>query len=123
MSLNYNYTGKSDTSEWTKEDWQTYNEMIWQSLAIDMGKLTQKNIFEWVRRCNIYPMYLEVKKCKCGEEYRIPRTYTVDEITKFIGLETNVQTLTANMWARKRFGNKSAQLAHQRMAYQEGGVK
>ena len=110
MSLNYQYYGKEDTKQWSKTDWELYNQMIWQSMVIDMGKLTEENIYEWVRRCNLMPMYIKVTKCKCGDETRQERKYDVDEIRKFIGLSTNVITLAPNKWATKRFGKIAAEL-------------
>jgi hypothetical protein len=109
MSLNFNYYGKEDTTTWTKEDWKLYNVLIWSTMACDIGKLTEENIYEFVRRFNINNTYDQVYELKDGTRHYCRLQIEVKDIKKFIGLGTNVITLTANQWALKHFGKKASQ--------------
>lgn len=64
MALHYEYKGKADVKTWTDEDRATYNELIWQSMACDMGEITEKNAGEFCRRANLIPMYLTVCRAR-----------------------------------------------------------
>lgn len=107
MSLDFSYHGTEDTKKWSKADWQFYNALIWATMMVDLNGITEKNIDEFVRRVNETGAIEHTVKCKCGEARREPMTITKEEITKFIGLRTNVHSLTARQWAIKRFGREA----------------
>jgi len=99
MSLNFQYYGKSDTKKWDKGDWNTYNALVWFTMAVDIGYLYEGSAEEFVRRVNAQQLAVdaETKKVKVLE---------AKEIEQFYGLKTNVQTLTAGQWAKKHFSNR-----------------
>jgi len=108
MSLNFRYTGKENTKTWTKYDWQTYNMLVWATMSVDLNALTEKNIYEFVRRFNINNFYDETFELKDGTTHRCRVQIKVKDIRKFVGLKTNASNLTANQWAIKHFGNKAS---------------
>ena len=73
---------------------QTANaeNLIWQTMAVDLGSITEKNLSEWVFRCAVINiMNTNIKFHPVTEDFLRP----------YIGLCTNVSTTT-----RAKFMNK-----------------
>ena len=106
MSLNY------DTRECDIEglEQSVIDSMIWITMAIDVGQFTAKNVDEIYDRIVIsealYGKYLY--NSKTGESVLCSK----DMIRKFIGLRTNVRTLTMHKWLSR--------IAKDRKAYHYG---
>lgn len=93
MSLNFKYLGKEDTKLWSKDDWTTYNVLIWATMATDINYLCEESADEFVRRLNSTRIYNEeIKK---------------EDIVKFYGLSTNADLLTSHQWALKHFADRN----------------
>lgn len=94
MALNYRYEGKDDTTKWTKADWKTYNTLVWFTLAVDIGNITNSSIEEFCYRVN------KQELCQNGNDGKSVEL-TSEMIEKFIGLQTNVYTLSRREWIDK----------------------
>jgi len=100
MSLNYQYYGKSDTKEWSEADWGTYNALVWFTLAVDIGFFCEKSADEFCRRVN-------AQQLSCDKKTGASVDIKKEDLEKFYGLGTNVITISAGEWAKKRFGNRN----------------
>ena len=86
MSLNYQFTVPG-AAQIIKEQPSLYNTLIWISLGVDLGEITEKNVDEWVFRAN---------------KLELTNTPLTEEMVKmFVGLHTNVGSLTRKQWATK----------------------
>ena len=70
----------------------TYN-LIWASMAVDLGKITKENISEWMVRLRM----LAIVDSECGTW----STITEEDLTIHIGLSTNVSTTTRAQFKKK----------------------
>ena len=86
MALCYELTGE-DIEKRIEEQPSLYNALIWASIGVDLGRITESNIDEWVFRVN----KLELTN-KPVERWMIEH---------FVGLKTNVANLTRKQWANK----------------------
>lgn len=83
MSLNWDISEVKDVETKKRENWGVIESLIWSSLTVGLSKITENNLSEWVYRLNRMQL-----------EYGEPCTWTVDNIHPYIGLKTNVSTLT-----------------------------
>lgn len=76
--------------------------MIWSTMAIDIGDLTDKNLDEVVWRLNFLISIDRsvLRKHSAGQAYAF---YSRDEIRPFVGLRTNVSTKTRKAWLKSVF--------------------
>lgn len=85
MSLNWNISKVENWKEKQEKYYELMDHLIWGSLNIGLGKLTKSNAPEWQYRLNRVLI-----ENGCYE-----RMYTMEMIELFIGLETNVGSITA----------------------------
>jgi hypothetical protein len=79
-----------DVSECTFDrdsDLQVANadRLIWQTLAVDLGSITEKNLSEWVFRCAV----IKILNNRINDSFG---PVTEDFLRPYIGLHTNVST-------------------------------
>lgn len=67
--------------------------LIWTTLAVDMGEITEKNAAEF------YDRYVFANRV-CGVT---SEDVTLDDVKRHIGLSTNVSTKTAKTWGGRVF--------------------
>ena len=96
MALNYNFSKVKDhealhenQSEWGKTD-----TLIWLTMAVGLGGITEKNYVEFYARIKFLEKLSGAMAHVGREEY----FFTIDDIKRRIGLETNVSNTT-----RKQF--------------------
>lgn len=114
MSLNYNLTkiknheklcwvrdNSVPESEWTdKKGWKmnpVTDVLIWITIAVDMGDITEDNVHEFYWRLRFREKYLNYKVLISTRKDGKPgRSFnpTLNQIRQHIGLTTNVRTLT-----------------------------
>lgn len=100
MALHWNVTRCKGHKEWKEDMWKLRDCLVWQTIAIHMNCITEANIEEFVRRCNIIPLYLTITTHDDGTKTNEPKRFTVEEVKPFIGLSTNMGTKSAKQWAR-----------------------
>lgn len=84
MSLNWDISKVENYKEKADKNWNLLESLIWSSMSIGMGKLTKDNLDEWLYRLNRIEL-----------ENHSDRRWTEEHVSMFIGLRTNVGTLTA----------------------------
>lgn len=72
----------------------TADRLIWTTLAVDLGSITEKNLSEWVFRCAV----IKILNNRINDSFG---PVTEDFLRPYIGLCTNVSTTT-----RAKFMNK-----------------
>jgi hypothetical protein len=85
MSLNWNISNVENWKEKQEKHHDVLNFIVWQSLCIGMGKLTKSNVDEW---------YYRIQRNRLEGGYGLS-PITKEELMIWIGLYTNVSTITA----------------------------
>lgn len=85
MSLNWNISNVQDWQKKQQEHKELLNTLIWMSLEIGMNRITEKNVDEWVYRLNRINIENGVTE----------DLFTLEVVSIFVGLTTNVGTVTA----------------------------
>jgi hypothetical protein len=93
---------------WTQRDCDMLDKLIWGTMVVDMGEITDANIGEWLFRMRLgdrmmggdgyFTMKYERKK-----RFAI----TAAHLRKFVGLKTNVSTITRAQWLKKALAQAS----------------
>lgn len=97
MSLDYNLNNITNSGSVCFQDdgmmrVDTFN-LIWASLAVDLGKITKANIPEWMVRLRMLAIV--------DSENGIWDTISEEVLTIHIGLSTNVSSCTRAQFKRK----------------------
>ena len=91
MSLNWNAKDVSDFDRKQQENPAILNCLIWSSLSIGMGEITERNLKEWVYRLRRFAF--EGKPLLLNKD-KTPYEITEEVIRPWIGLRTNVRTIS-----------------------------
>lgn len=106
MSLNFDYSKVADLddllgakdaepTEAQAREWRIMEGVIWATMAVDFGEITEGNWAEFYARMSVlnglHPGWYPVEH------------YTPAAIKRRIGLHTNVTTLTDLQWVKKTF--------------------
>ncbi len=93
MSLDYDFR-EVDTSDFDDDQYRILDILIWGTLALDLGEITEKNIKEWAFRMGFYDATLG------GTSY-YEKNVPIEGLKKCIGLKTNVFTTTRTKFIKK----------------------
>ena len=107
MSLNWNFTDNNvfEALPKTDEERNITDCIVWGTMQTDLGEVTEKNIDEWILRATMLDKIgfpLANKFVDGKHEGWVP---TREDLTKRIGLTTNVSTTT-----RAKFRTRMAKL-------------
>ena len=91
MSLYWNGKDVPDFDRKAQENPAMLNCLIWASLSIGMGEITEKNLKEWVYRLRRFAV--EGKPLLLNKD-KTPYEITEETIRPWIGLRTNVRTIS-----------------------------
>ena len=102
VSLDFDYSACHGRESWLQRDWEILDKLIWGTMIVDIGTITDANISEWLFRMTLGDRILS------GRGYFVMR-YQFDEdipltaahLRKFVGLKTNVTTTTRAKWMKK----------------------
>ena len=102
VSLDFDYSACHGRESWGQRDWDMLDKLIWGTMVVDIGTITDANISEWLFRMTFGDRILS------GRGYFVMR-YQFDEdipltaahLRKFVGLKTNVTTTTRAKWMKK----------------------
>lgn len=99
MALNYDMTRVSNIDLLHEDDkqWQISHSLIWATMSIGMGEITQKNFIEFFARLRFVYALLNVES-----------DITVEDVQRRIGLSTNVSDETELQFV-KRIGTLQLQ--------------
>jgi hypothetical protein len=105
MSLNFDLTAIDrrfwHADEATEEAKEVTNTMIWATIAVDMGSITEKNADEFAERLEAYQQLRGALMQKYVDGEIIDRPLTAEEVRERIGLKTNVTTTTKRQFKAK----------------------
>lgn len=90
MSLNWDAT---KAEHWDELEWSTKETLIFSTMAVDYGEVTEKNYEDFYKR---YVMFCTAT----GQE----RYLTLDDVRKAIGLHANVSTSTPAAYRKRLAG-------------------
>ena len=95
MSLNYNLGGIKDYKTVCLDSKGNQKaitkDIIFSTMAVDLGAITEKNYFEFHRRLQIFAAAVD-------SDYR---DLTLDVVKAHIGLTVNVSSITRLQWLRR----------------------
>ena len=123
MALSYDFTNIKDYKQtvWIPTDEKdddgeplvrmnpVTHALIFGTISVGLGSITDKNIDEFVGRFRIIEKVHGAMVTKRGEDYFI----TDEEFIAHIGLVTNVSNETRTQWARRLFVNKTTSVTDQ----------
>lgn len=75
--------------------------LIWSTMAIGLGEITEKNIDEWMARLAITDKLFGTMSVKWDGEKKIEMPYTREELVMHIGLTTNVTNEKRPSWLKR----------------------
>jgi hypothetical protein len=118
MSLNWNITKVPDSVCWIEHDgegepdphvfakhddgvWRRLNPvtdaLIWATMSVDLGRITEKNVDEWAYRLTIVQA---LYGARLQSSDGTPRPLSLQDVVDHIGLSTNVHTKGTAEWHR-----------------------
>ena len=102
MSLDFNFSACADRESWTQRDHDMLDRLIWGTLVVDIGEITDANIGEWLFRMRLGDRMMGGRGYFTMEYVNEKRfDITADHLRKFVGLKTNVSTTTRAKWLKK----------------------
>jgi hypothetical protein len=93
MSLNWN-TGNCKYDRESKSQQTNAERLIWETLAVDLGSITEQNLDEWVFRMAV----LKILRNRTNDNFG---PVTIEFLRPYVGLLTNVSNTS-----RAKFMNK-----------------
>lgn len=102
MSLDWNTEKCKPPLPEGDDDKNLRTTLIWGSLAVDLGSITDKNVEEWMFRLK-FQEAIGLDYLSLGEMSDSPKALRAG-LTRWIGLTTNVPTLTRKKWLAKVTG-------------------
>jgi hypothetical protein len=83
-------------------EWAITNALIWTTMHTDMGSITEKNAALFYARTKVVELFTPlVSKYDEVTDKRIDYPISFEDITKRIGLSTNVYTESITKWFKK----------------------
>lgn len=99
MSLDWNTTRCNPPLPKDDDDKNMRTTMIWGSMAVDLGSITAKNVEEWMFRLK-FQEAIGLDYLSLGDMSDKPDILRAG-LTRWIGLSTNVPTMTRKKWVAK----------------------
>lgn len=96
MSLNWDISEVKDLeSIKTEEEWPKTEALIWQTMFVDMGSITEENYVEFFMRMRILAAVQDLT----FPPY--PFDLTIEDVERRIGLHTNVSNVSMHSFLMK----------------------
>jgi hypothetical protein len=105
MSLDWDVSAVKDHKEITEDGmpWVTTETMIWYTMAIDMGEITEENADEFFKRVSIWEQIhgagMHKRNTETDEHEDV--FMTLEDVERRIGLSTNVITTDREEWGER----------------------
>lgn len=94
MSLNFN---GSRIKGWADIPSEECDAIIWLTMAVDIGDITEKNWREFAYRLKVYQDLFGAYWTVNGKPERV----TAEHVKKMIGLSTNVTNRSRSLWGKR----------------------
>ena len=105
MSLDWDISEVKNHEEVTVEGapWVITETLIWLTMAVDMGQITEENHEEFFKRVSIWETIHgpSMHKWNKETEEREPMPMTLEDVERRIGLSTNVITRDREEWGER----------------------
>ena len=106
MALNWNITNCNNYQALQIEEtgeWSVTNALIWLTIGVDMGQITETNIGEFYARTKVWELVTGAMINKQNEETKEWEPYflTFSDTHKRIGLSTNVSYESITKWFKR----------------------
>ena len=106
MALSWDITQCKNMDSLTVEEtgeWAVTNALIWLTMAVDMGKISDTNIGEFYARTKVWEAVTGAMITKHNKDTDTLEDYflTFADIHKRIGLVTNVSNVTTTNWFKR----------------------
>jgi len=72
--------------------------LIWASMVVQLGEITEANVEEWYRRLSTLESIHGAYRVRRDGDLNLPHPYTLDEVRAHIGLRVNVRDVPARTW-------------------------
>jgi len=99
MALHWNIENCSDFAGITAEgkEWGITNSLIWATMSVDMGEITETNYVEFYARLKaVEATFGAIANSPDGDYF-----FTLEDVKKRIGLTTNVSNKTISQFFKK----------------------
>lgn len=101
MSLNWELKGSPIVDELlSEENWEKTQGMIFSTMAVGIGHLTEKTVSEFAVRLTIF-----------SQLFNLPEV-TLEEVQRYIGLSTNVTYETRSAWSKSIINRRYDELTY-----------
>lgn len=95
MALSYDIREVVEEAKQDGEPWRITEALIWATMAVDMGEITEANAQEFAERLAMSAMvHGTILQQEDGDRI-VDRPITLEEVRLRIGLKTNVTTTSA----------------------------
>jgi hypothetical protein len=103
MALNWDMTKVYDTEALHESDyeWAISEVIIFGSMGVDLGSITEENLDEWTYRITLYQKLNGALLRIDGKPFYVTRAH----LERRIGLKVNVCNMTRAKWRNKMFDN------------------
>jgi hypothetical protein len=105
MSLDWDITNCKNMEALQEEEngeWAITNALIWTTMHVDMGSITEKNTVQFYARTKVVELFTPlVSKYNEVSDEREDYPISFGDIEKRIGLSTNVVTVPITKWLKK----------------------
>jgi len=105
MSLDWDISEVENNDEITVEGapWVITETLIWLTMAVDMGEITEENHEEFFTRVSIWETIHgpSMHKWNKETEEREPMPMTLEDVERRIGLNTNVSNRDREEWGER----------------------
>lgn len=99
MSLNWNMENVDKLEDLHSDDneWAISESIIWATMMVDLGEITEDNIDEWAYRLALLQAVWGANMSASGNPFYL----TKEHIERRVGLSVNVGNMTRNQWLKK----------------------
>jgi hypothetical protein len=102
MALNWDVTEVKDHEEVLEGmEWSITEIMIWYTIAIDLGEITDENAGEFFQRISIWERIMGPAFFYTEDGDKKDRYMTLADVKRRVGLSTNVVNLTRSKWNKR----------------------
>lgn len=79
--------------------------LIWLTMAVDIGKITEENAIEFYARVSLWENMFTPMLSSFEDHKKVYHKITPEDVKKHIGLSTNVSKISDAAWRKRMFDN------------------
>lgn len=115
MALNWDMTKvyEPETLHESRYEWAISEAIIFASMGVDLGSITEENLDEWTYRITLYQKLNGALLRIDGNPFYITR----DHLERRIGLKVNVANMTRTKWRNKMLDDSHIRQIENQLAH------